>query len=388
MAQQTVAQTAGAVQPVARRSNWPLIGALAGLALLGAFGNAWDLYWHIMVGRDTFWIPPHTMMYAAVALSGLASAAVVLTDTFARRPRARPHQEVTSILGFRAPLGHMILGLGALQMVVSAPFDDWWHRVYGVDVTVWSPPHLVGFSGAIVMLAGLIIATTSERLRTGTLAPERERMIFALLALLFAPVVRWITFLNSTSLQLSWKLDADEYAIVGPWAPWWGLWASLFMAWTFVASARCLPGRLSWRLPLAVCALALLLRALEFAVSAVGFESVLPWGTQTLRRPFRPFFDYDLGLWVTTAVLLPPVLALCGLCRVGQHWDRWRFGLSGGAIFGLLLATQFLLLRPVFHLVPLSAGVQMEVLATSFGAGLLGGVIGAVQGDWLAHFRG
>ncbi len=124
------------------------------LAVLGAFGNAWDLYWHIMVGRDSFWIPPHTMMYTAVALSGLLALAVVLHDTL----RARPSDAVTSFFGFRAPLGYIVLGFGVLQMVLSAPFDDWWHRTFGLDVTVWSPPHLVGFSGATVMLSGLIIA--------------------------------------------------------------------------------------------------------------------------------------------------------------------------------------------------------------------------------------
>src|SRR6185295_18107135 len=53
------------------RPPWRVIGVLTVLELLGAFGNAWDLFWHIAIGRDSFWIPPHTMMYAAVALSGL-----------------------------------------------------------------------------------------------------------------------------------------------------------------------------------------------------------------------------------------------------------------------------------------------------------------------------
>ena len=135
---------------------WRVIGALTLLALVGAFGNAWDLFWHIAIGRDSFWIPPHTMMYAAIALSGLIALAVVLGDTLRRA------DGLSAMLGFRAPLGFFILGLGVLQMLISAPFDDWWHRCYGVDVSVWSPPHLVGFSGAVVMLCGVIIATTSE----------------------------------------------------------------------------------------------------------------------------------------------------------------------------------------------------------------------------------
>src|SRR5215207_2782842 len=92
---------------------WRVIGALTVLALLGAFGNAWDLFWHIVIGRDSFWIPPHTMMYTAVALSGLIALAVVLGDTLRRA------DGLSAMLGFRAPLGFFILGVGVLQMLLN-----------------------------------------------------------------------------------------------------------------------------------------------------------------------------------------------------------------------------------------------------------------------------
>ncbi len=28
-------------------------------------------------------------------------------------------------------------------MITSAPFDDWWHNAYGLDVKILSPPHVV-----------------------------------------------------------------------------------------------------------------------------------------------------------------------------------------------------------------------------------------------------
>ena len=368
---------------IALRRRWPLIGSLTVLTLIGAFGNAWDLYWHIMVGRDSFWIPPHTMMYTAVALSGILAAAVVLADTLTPVRR----DEVTTILRFRAPLGYFVLGLGALQMVVSAPLDDWWHRTYGLDVTVWSPPHLVGFSGATVMLSGIIIATFSERQRSLPMSPSRDRWSFLLLVLLFALVVRWVTFLNSTSLELSWVLDDDDFSIAGPWAGWWGMWASFFLGWTFVASARCREGRERWRMPLLIVLAALLLRALEFVIAAAGFALVLPWGTQRLHESFRPFFDYDLGLWVTTAVLVPAAVMISLLTARYRHWSAVRFGLAGGVLFGCMLGLQFIVLRPVFDLVPIGSAVQLQVMAVCLVAGLLGGLIGGIQGDWLGRFR-
>ena len=54
------------------------------------------------------------------------------------------------IWGFRGPLGAFICAWGGLAMLVSAPFDDWWHNAYGLDVKIISPPHMVlaaGFFG-------------------------------------------------------------------------------------------------------------------------------------------------------------------------------------------------------------------------------------------------
>jgi len=371
------------VASLARSAVWPwrVIGALTVLALVGAFGNAWDLFWHIMIGRDSFWIPPHTMMYASVALSGLIALAVVLGDTLRRA------DWLSAMLGFRAPLGFFILGLGVLQMLLSAPFDDWWHQRYGVDVSVWSPPHLIGFSGAVVMLCGVIIATTSERRRALPLSQRHEQALWLLLALLLALVVRWITFLNSTTFLLAWALEFDRYAIARPWAPWWGLWAGLCMAWIFATSARCLPGRAAWAMPLAVFVLALVLRALEYVVSAIGFGLTLPWRGQTIKSGFHwSYAGYDRGIWISTYILALPALLVAGLGWVGRRWGALRFGLACGAACGLLLAAQFLLLRPLLDLPRLSVAIQLQVLLVTLLAALVGGAIGAFQGDWLARF--
>jgi hypothetical protein len=379
MSQSATTPVVGLARSVAR--PWRVIGTLTVLALLGAFGNAWDLFWHIVIGRDSFWIPPHTMMYTAVALSGLIALAVVLADTLRRA------DGLSAMLGFRAPLGFFILGLGVLQMLIAAPFDDWWHQRYGVDVSVWSPPHLIGFSGAVVMLCGVIIATTSARRRALPLSPRQEQAVFVLLALLLALAVRWITFLNSTTVLLSWELEFDRYAIARPWAPWWGLVAGLCMAWIFATSARCLPGRAAWALPLAVFVLALALRAMEYVVSTIGFGLTLPWRGETLEGGFRWYYhSYDFGIWVSTFTLALPALAVAGLSWAGRGWGALRFGVFCGAACGLLLAAQFLLARPLLDLPRLDAAVQLQVLLVTLLAALVGGVIGAFQGDWLARF--
>ena len=49
--------------------------------------------------------------------------------------------------GFRGPLGAFITAWGGIAMLVSAPFDDWWHNAYGLDVKILSPPHTVLAAG-------------------------------------------------------------------------------------------------------------------------------------------------------------------------------------------------------------------------------------------------
>ena len=68
-----------------RRALWILIAA----KILGGWGLGWDIRWHILIGRDSFWIAPHVMTYTAVAVLSLVSLAVLVTDTRrARRGRA------------------------------------------------------------------------------------------------------------------------------------------------------------------------------------------------------------------------------------------------------------------------------------------------------------
>jgi hypothetical protein len=47
-------------------------------------------------------------------------------------------------------------------MLAAAPFDDWWHRRFGRDATLWSPPHLLGVLGASLIILGLALALATE----------------------------------------------------------------------------------------------------------------------------------------------------------------------------------------------------------------------------------
>jgi len=118
-------------------------------------GLMWDISWHRSVGRDTFWTYPHVLEQLAAIVSGLGCGWLVLRTTFAGPESER----ATSVRfwGFLGPLGAWVCIWGTITMIVSAPFDDWWHNAYGLDVKILSPPHMVLAWGMIAIQIGALL---------------------------------------------------------------------------------------------------------------------------------------------------------------------------------------------------------------------------------------
>ncbi len=110
--------------------------------LVGAWGLTWDIQWHMTIGRDSFWIAPHLMIYSSVVL-GLLFTWGVLAYEWRR--------------GIPSTRGFLLAGLGLVLVVLAAPIDDLWHRLFGLDVTLWSPPHLLALFGSAVSTLGCLL---------------------------------------------------------------------------------------------------------------------------------------------------------------------------------------------------------------------------------------
>src|SRR5438045_9701975 len=127
----------------------PLIVGLVG-TLLSWFGSGWDVSWHRIFGRDTFWTTPHLFIYAGVTLWGLAALFATATAMAGRPIRGKP-----LVVGpLRAAVGIALIGIGALVTILAAPFDNLWHVAFGRDVDIWSPPHLSGIPRGALRPAG------------------------------------------------------------------------------------------------------------------------------------------------------------------------------------------------------------------------------------------
>lgn len=144
----------------------PLVAALVAAIVVSAIGAPWDISWHMTIGRDSFWTPAHIAIYTGGASAGLICGWLALRTTFFA-PEAERRAGV-NLWGGRAPFGAWVVIWGAIAMLTSAPFDDWWHNAYGLDVKIISPPHIILFLGGLGIRLGVWLLLAREFARTGS----------------------------------------------------------------------------------------------------------------------------------------------------------------------------------------------------------------------------
>jgi len=129
------------------------------IVVLGAtsiyLGLIWDISWHMTIGRDTFWTPAHLAIYLGGTVGGILCGWLAIKTTYFSSHDIRASS--VNLWGGRAPLGAWVVIWGAVAMITSAPFDDWWHNAYGLDVKIISPPHVVLFTGMFSIVSGALL---------------------------------------------------------------------------------------------------------------------------------------------------------------------------------------------------------------------------------------
>lgn len=148
----------GGVTGVSAGNLWVVWCLIAGITstLLGIY---WDISWHMSIGRDSFWTAPHLAIYVGAILGGVGAAASILPTTFGRGLVAETLRRTSSVQvwGFRGPLGAFVCAWGGIAMLSSAPFDNWWHSAYGLDVKILSPPHVLLLTGILAVEFGTLL---------------------------------------------------------------------------------------------------------------------------------------------------------------------------------------------------------------------------------------
>jgi hypothetical protein len=127
--------------------GWAMAGSLSGLMalLVAVIGFYWDVAWHVDYGRDTvLFTPSHVMILVGFGMLGWAAAVSVL---FASIDEAETGLRLGRNRQVRIPLSAVLMAFFAIGGVTAFPFDAMWHQAYGVDVTLWSPTHIMLVAG-------------------------------------------------------------------------------------------------------------------------------------------------------------------------------------------------------------------------------------------------
>jgi hypothetical protein len=153
-----------------------------------AIGGVWDISWHKSVGRDSFWTPAHMLIYLCGVLAGITCGYLILATTLQKNSPMR--EASISMWGFRGPLGAFMCAWGGVAMITSAPFDNWWHGAYGLDVKILSPPHILLALGMTAIRFGTLVMVVAAMNRAqGEYRARLERVLFYAFVFLLAMTI-------------------------------------------------------------------------------------------------------------------------------------------------------------------------------------------------------
>lgn len=83
-----------------------------------------------------------------------------------------------TVWGFHGPLGCLVATWGALAMLTSAPFDNWWHAAYGLDVKIVSLPHsILGLGEAMISLGAMLLVCADLNRDSGRYRERLDRLL-------------------------------------------------------------------------------------------------------------------------------------------------------------------------------------------------------------------
>ena len=138
--------------------GWSAIATafVASSLIVALLGFLWDVSLHAGRGRDEGPLanPAHYLiLYGLFALFIAGMSAVVW-------PRDGVKPGIASVKITRqwyAPIAGIYIAACGLYALIGFPLDDVWHRLFGQDVTLWGPTHLMLIGGAGLSTAGIIL---------------------------------------------------------------------------------------------------------------------------------------------------------------------------------------------------------------------------------------
>ncbi|WP_019144748.1 hypothetical protein, partial [Aeromicrobium massiliense] len=161
-----------------------IVGASLIVALLGYM---WDVALHAGRGRDEGPLanPAHYLiLYGLFAIFLAGMVAVV----YSRRGERPGPAAVRITRHWYAPVAGLYIAGCGLYALIGFPLDDVWHRLFGQDVTLWGPTHLMLIGGAGLATAGIVLLVREGEL-SGQSEPMPPRVRYVLLSVAFGALL-------------------------------------------------------------------------------------------------------------------------------------------------------------------------------------------------------
>ncbi|MGW5453858.1 hypothetical protein [Nocardia sp. NPDC003979] len=332
---------------IMNRPGWVALPIAMFLAtILTAFlGFIWDVSLHVGKGRDAGPLanPAHYFILVGLFFLFMAGMLAVILPLDEKPGRAA----VKITRDWYAPVGGILIAGAGLYALIGFPLDDIWHRLFGQDVTLWGPTHLMLIGGAGLSLIGVLLLELEGRYNRPDPARVDGRVLWAVQAFAFGGLV-----IGLSVFGVEFDFGVQQFRLV--------LQPMLivFAATIALISARLTLGPLS---TLLLVAFAFGVRWVVAVLVGTGFEAP------------RNVFPLYLG-----AAVVVELLALLPLIRRPLWW---------GALAGLGVATVGIWLESLWiermFVNPWVTGMWPELLAMAVPVGVAGGVIGAMLGTVL-----
>src|SRR2546423_2176733 len=137
------------------------------------------MYWDISIRLDKGRVPGPLAnpahYFILVGLFGVFTCGAVSVALAGRRPSA---VAVEISRSWWAPLGAVLILVCSAVSLIAFPLDDLWHRIFGQDVTLWGPTHLLLFGGASFSVIGAWILHREGKAASIKTPPKTRQPIF------------------------------------------------------------------------------------------------------------------------------------------------------------------------------------------------------------------
>jgi len=165
----------------------------------------WDISLHIDNGRDPGPLANPAHYLILIGLYGVLVAGVlsiVLAGT------ERPSKTAIHLGGdWWAPVGGLMMAACGAFALTGFPLDDLWHRLFGQDVTLWGPTHVLMIGGASLAPIAAWLLLVEGRCAVGKPGPGR------LLLLAWEVQLAGAALIGLSTLQLEFGYGVPQFQL-------------------------------------------------------------------------------------------------------------------------------------------------------------------------------